>query len=69
MGKCMRVRQTLRGEVSFPTATLSFSGFPFLDTAAAAAAAALSMFSQGSYSSISGLGFGQTMKSGLRCQV
>lgn len=51
---------------SFPTATLSFSGFPFPDTAAAAA---LSMFSQGSYSSISGLGFGQTMKSGLRCQV
>lgn len=64
----MRVRQTLRGEVSFLTATLSFSGFPFPDTAAAAAAA-LGMFSQGSYSSISGLGFGQTMKSGLQCQV
>lgn len=45
-------------EVSFPTAPLSFSGFPSLD----AAAAALSAFSPGPYSSISGPGFGQTVK-------
>ena len=46
-------------EVSFPTAPLSFSGFPSLD---AAAAAALSAFSPGPYSSISGPGLGQTVK-------